>query len=88
LNVGIRGLWPTFSVGPFNIFSMPGIVWVHLMSTVISVKVMLLTPAFRNMDASFEEASRASSTSTSSWTRRTAPGFPSHCCAGRPYRGT
>jgi iron(III) transport system permease protein len=58
LNVGIRRLLPIASSGPFNIFSMPGIVWVHLMSTVISLKVMLLTPAFRNMDASFEEASR------------------------------
>src|SRR5882762_948032 len=63
VNVGIRQLWPIFTTGPFNIFSMPGIVWVHLMSTVISVKVMLLTPAFRNMDASFEEASRMSGAS-------------------------
>lgn len=58
LNVGVRRLLPIAATGPFNIFSVPGIVWVHLMSTVISVKVMLLTPAFRNMDASFEEASR------------------------------
>jgi iron(III) transport system permease protein len=63
LNVAIRQLVPLFNTGPFNIFSMPGIVWVHLMSTVISVKVMLLTPAFRNMDASFEEASRMSGAS-------------------------
>jgi iron(III) transport system permease protein len=63
LNVLIRQVVPLFNTGPFNIFSMPGIVWVHLMSTVISVKVMLLTPAFRNMDASFEEASRMSGAS-------------------------
>jgi iron(III) transport system permease protein len=64
LNVGIKRLFPSITSAPFNIFSMPGIVWVHLMSTVISAKVMLLTPAFRNMDASYEEASRASGAST------------------------
>jgi iron(III) transport system permease protein len=63
LNVGIRRLFPFLTAAPFNIFTVQGIVWVHLMSTVISSKVMLLTPAFRNMDASFEEASRASGAS-------------------------
>ncbi|MCI0888178.1 MAG: hypothetical protein J4N28_01000, partial [Chloroflexi bacterium] len=42
----------------FDIFSVPGIVLVHLLSTAISAKVMLLTPAFRNMDSTMEEASR------------------------------
>src|SRR5919206_3311622 len=63
LNVGIRRLIPGLSTGPFNIFSVPGIVWAHLMSTVISSMVMLLTPAFRNMDSSYEEAGRASGAS-------------------------
>src|SRR5919199_1498366 len=63
LNVGIRRLIPGLSEGPFNIFTVPGIVWAHLMSTVVSSMVMLLTPAFRNMDASFEEAGRASGAS-------------------------
>ncbi len=49
--------------GPFNIFSVPGIVWAHLMANGISIKVMLLTPAFRNMDASMEEAARVSGAS-------------------------
>jgi len=44
--------------GPFNIFSVPGIVWANLMGHGISIKVMLLTPAFRNMDAALEEAAR------------------------------
>jgi len=44
--------------GPFNIFSVPGIVWANLMGHGISIKVMLLTPAFRNMDATLEEAAR------------------------------
>ena len=47
----------TFHItGPFNIYSFAGIVWVHLMSRDISEKVILLTPAFRNMDAALEEA--------------------------------
>src|ERR671926_674625 len=63
LNVGIRRLLPGVTGGPLNIFSVPGIVWAHLMSTTISSMVMLLTPAFRNMDASYEEAGRASGAS-------------------------
>ncbi len=44
--------------GPFNIFSVPGIVWANLMGHGISIKVMLMTPALRNMDATLEEAAR------------------------------
>jgi iron(III) transport system permease protein len=50
--------------GPFNIYSFWGIVWVHLMGHSISLKVMLLTPAFRNMDAALEEAARTSGASS------------------------
>jgi len=46
--------------GPLDIFSVPGIIWVHLMSGAIANKVILLTPAFRNMDAALEEAARVS----------------------------
>ncbi len=49
---------PFIEQGPFNIFSVAGIVWVGLMGNGIAVKVMLLTPAFRNMDAAMEEAAR------------------------------
>ncbi len=62
LNVAIRQL-PFIDQGPFNMFSVPGIVFAHLMSNGISLKVMLLTPAFRNMDASLEEAGRVSGAS-------------------------
>ena len=48
----------TAKQGPFNIYSFWGIVWVHLVSGSIIVKVILLTPAFRNMNSSLEEASR------------------------------
>ena len=47
-----------FEQGPFDIFSVPGIVWANLMGHGISIKVMLMTPAFRNMDATLEEAAR------------------------------
>ena len=55
-----RLLAPILGQGPFNIYSFAGIVWVHLSSSSIAVKVMLLTPMFRNLDASFEEAARIS----------------------------
>lgn len=43
----------------FNIYSYWGIVWVHLTATTVGVKVLLLVPAFRNLDASLEETSRS-----------------------------
>ena len=46
----------------FNIYSFGGIVWAHMGGTV-SVKVMLLAPAFRNLDAALEEASKISGAS-------------------------
>lgn len=42
----------------FNLYSWWGIVWVHLVGISLSIKVMLMTPAFRNMDASLEDASQ------------------------------
>jgi iron(III) transport system permease protein len=55
LNTWLAGL---MGVHPFNIYSFWGIVWVHVITGSLTVKVILLTPAFRNMNASFEEASR------------------------------
>jgi len=50
-----------FIGGPvFNIYSWWGIVAAHLLSGGIALQVMLLAPAFRNLDASLEEASLAS----------------------------
>ena len=62
-NVALTQL-PFIDEGPFNIFSIQGIVWAHIMANGVSVKVMLMTPAFRNMDASMEEAARVSGAST------------------------
>lgn len=52
-----------FKEPPFNIYSFWGIIWVHLSGT-IGVKVMLLVPAFRNLDAALEESSRIVGAST------------------------
>ena len=51
---------PFVAKAPFNIYSFWGIVWTHLSTAALSIKVMLLTPIFRNLDASFEEAARCS----------------------------
>lgn len=44
--------------GPFNVYSFWGLVWVDVVTGAFTVKVMLLTPAFRHMNSTFEEASR------------------------------
>ena len=62
LNKALTAL-PFIEQSPFNIFSVGGIVWANLMGNGIAVKVMLLTPAFRNMDAALEEAARVSGAS-------------------------
>jgi iron(III) transport system permease protein len=63
INIALQKLFPSIKEGPFNIFSVPGILWAHLMASGIALKVMLLTLAFRNMDASMEEAARVSGAS-------------------------
>ncbi len=73
INAWLRQM-PFFSGLNFDIYSFSGIIWVHLVSTGLSTKVMLMTPAFRRMDASMEEASRMSGASalTTLW-RITVP---------------
>jgi len=61
LNQGLMALG-IVSQPLFNIYSFWGIIWAHLGGTV-SVKVMLLAPAFRNLDAALEESSRISGAS-------------------------
>jgi iron(III) transport system permease protein len=61
LTTAIRGVFPDFS---FDIFSWWGIIVAHLAINLVALKVFLLTPAFRNMDSSLEEASRTSGAST------------------------
>lgn len=57
VNTALAAL-PPFHAAPFNIYSFWGIVWVHVITGSLTVKVILLTPAFRNMNAAFEEASQ------------------------------
>lgn len=59
-----RFLMTLFSLpsAPFNIYSFAGIVWVHLVTRTVATKIILLTPAFRNMDSSLEESSLVSGT--------------------------
>src|SRR5215510_14563241 len=49
-----------FTTAPFSIYSLAGIVFTHLTSLSISTKVMMMAPAFRNLDANLEEAARMS----------------------------
>ena len=49
-----------FTDAPASIYSLGGIVFTHLTSLSISTKVMMMAAAFRNMDASLEEAARMS----------------------------
>ncbi len=54
-----------FIDGPvFSIYSVPGIIWVHLVLTTIPIMVILLTPMLRQLDASFEEAADMSGAGT------------------------
>jgi iron(III) transport system permease protein len=57
INIALKKLFQ-LDQGLLNIFSVPGIVWANLMGHGIAIKVMLLTPAFRNMDSTLEEAAR------------------------------
>lgn len=56
--------------GPFDIYSFWGIVWVHLCQNAISIKTTLLIPAFRNMDATMEEAAQVSGANVVTTLRR------------------
>lgn len=62
LNRWLQAL-PFIENAVFNVYSFWGIVWVH-MTTTLGVKVLLLAPAFRNLDATLEESSRSCGAST------------------------
>lgn len=59
---GLLNRWlamlPFIDRGPFNIYSFWGIVAAHLLGNSIAIKVMLLTPLFRNLNTSLEEVAR------------------------------
>ncbi len=61
LNQALRKLpFINTATGPLNIYTFWGLVWVHLGQNAIAIKTILLIPAFRNLDATMEEASRLS----------------------------
>ena len=46
-----------FVRGPlFSIYTIPGILWVHLSLTTVPIMVILLAPAFRQIDSALEDA--------------------------------
>jgi len=49
---------PFVNAPPFDIYSIGGILWVHVVSSSVPVMVVLLGPAIRQLDASFEEIGR------------------------------
>jgi iron(III) transport system permease protein len=49
----------SIGISPFNIYSYEGIIWAHLAGST-SIRFLLITPAFRTMDAALEEAARVS----------------------------
>jgi iron(III) transport system permease protein len=51
------------SSGPLDVYTFWGLVWVHLGQNAIALKVILLTPAFRNIDATLEDAALVSGSS-------------------------
>ena len=55
---------PFIDKGPFNIFSIPGIIFVNVIGGASATSVIILTPIFRNMDAAMEEAARVAGASS------------------------
>jgi iron(III) transport system permease protein len=58
LNAWIKGIFPNLKDPIFNVYSWWGIVWLHLVTSTLPVKVFLLAPALRAMDSAMEEAAR------------------------------
>jgi iron(III) transport system permease protein len=47
---------PFVREAPFSIYTIPGILWVHLSLTTVPIMVILLAPAFRQIDSALEDA--------------------------------
>ena len=61
---------PFVGGAPFDVYSLGGITWVHMTLTTIPIMVILIEPAQRLIDASFEEASTMSGAGTLTTLRR------------------
>ena len=69
LNVGLRAVLPFWDVGPFDIFTMYGMVLVQGFG-LVTLMFVFLSAALRNADASLEETSRISGASPLATFRR------------------
>ncbi len=58
VNLALRQALPFLGESPFNIYSFWGIVWVHLASSSVTYKVVLLIPTLRRVGSAIEEAAR------------------------------
>ena len=71
---GIMNQWivklPLINESPFDVFSFWGIIWVHLMSQVLSTHFVLFSLSFRNMDGQLEEAARVAGATVPETARR------------------
>jgi iron(III) transport system permease protein len=61
INKFLQGVFHLAS-SPFNIYSYSGIIWAHLAYSTC-IRFLLITPAFRTMDAALEDAARTSGSS-------------------------
>lgn len=68
INVTLMNVFGLTSA-PFDIYSYGGIIWAHVAYST-SIRFLLITPAFRAMDAALEEAARMSGSSTLGTLRR------------------
>lgn len=69
INIALEKL--PFIDGPiFSIYSVGGIIWVHLALTTVPIMVILLAPMLRQLDASFEDAADMSGATTFMTLRR------------------
>ncbi len=55
INLSIRTLLPQISAGPFNIYSMPGLIFAQGL-TLVPITFLLIAAAFRAMDTTMEDA--------------------------------
>jgi iron(III) transport system permease protein len=69
INLGLKRIGIAEN-GLFSIYSVPGIIWVHISQATIPVMVILLAPALRSLDSTNEEAAIMSGASTRSVLRR------------------
>ena len=71
---GVINQWiamlPFIEESPFDVFSFWGIIWVHLMASVLSTHFVLFSLSFRNMDGQLEEAARVAGATVPETARR------------------